>query len=191
MSKRYAIIGAGMMGREHIANLALVDGAELVALADPDTGSRQLSSQEVGPNVSIHADYMEMMDTVRPDAVIIASPNFTHRRVVEDIAPFGAALLIEKPMATTVEDARAMERLAAAYPALFWIGLEYRFMPPMQYLITEARAGRTGTIKMLTLRVLMRTQAVLWSRNAVISLTSCAQSWTTIPSASLPAAGWM
>ena len=48
MSERrtYAIIGCGMMGREHMRNLALVPGAELIAIADPDAGSRALAQKQ-------------------------------------------------------------------------------------------------------------------------------------------------
>jgi len=150
--RSYAIIGAGMMGREHIANLALLPDAKLIALADPDAGSRAKSGRAAGADVTVYADYIEMMREAKPDAVIIASPNFTHRQVVEDIASFGAAILVEKPMATTVGDARALEDLAANYPALFWVGLEYRYMPPIAAFIDVVKSGAVGDMKMLSLR---------------------------------------
>jgi len=149
---RYAIIGAGMMGREHIANLALVPDAELVALADPDAGSREWSGREAGDGVQIYNDYMDMMREVRPDAVIIAAPNFRHFEIVNDIAEFGAALLIEKPLATTVEDAEKLATVAETYPNIFWVGLEYRYMPPIAAFIEQVHSGLTGPIKMLTFR---------------------------------------
>lgn len=153
MSKKtYAIIGAGMMGREHIANLALLPEAELIALADPDKGSRDWSGKDAGPEVAVYADYMEMMQIKRPDAVIIASPNHTHRKVVMDIAPFGSAILVEKPLATTIKDAEALVELSKSYPNLFWVGLEYRYMPPIARFIETVHAGQTGPVKMLSFR---------------------------------------
>ena len=119
MSKKtYALIGAGMMGREHFANLALLPEAKLIAFADPDEGSRQESAKAAGPDVAVYSDYMDMMRQAQPDAVIISSPNFTHRKVVEDIRAFNAALLIEKPLATTIEDAQALMSMAEDYPNL-------------------------------------------------------------------------
>jgi predicted dehydrogenase len=151
-SRTYAIIGAGMMGREHIANLALLPEAKLSALADPDAGSRKWSGKAAGKDVRVFADYMEMMREAQPDAVIIASPNFTHINVVTDIAEFGAAILVEKPLATTIEDAEALATLAKSYPNLFWVGLEYRYMPPVAKLIDVLHDGLTGPVKMLSFR---------------------------------------
>ncbi|GGX56800.1 inositol 2-dehydrogenase [Litorimonas cladophorae] len=151
-TRTYAIIGAGMMGREHIANLALLPEAKLIALADPDAGSRKWSGKAAGEDVRVFSDYMEMMREAKPDAVIIASPNFSHIDVVTDIAKFGAAILVEKPLATTVKDARFLAQLAKSYPNLFWIGLEYRYMPPIAKFIDVLHHGLTGPVKMLSFR---------------------------------------
>ena len=149
---RYAIAGCGMMGREHIRNLALIDGAELVAVTDPDAGSRQRALAEAGGAIALFEDAGAMMRDAAPDAVIIASPNHTHRDVVETLAPYAPALLVEKPLATTVEDARALHAFAQGYGALFWVGLEYRFMPPVAALIGHVHDGLTGSVKILSIR---------------------------------------
>ena len=67
MSERrtYAIIGCGMMGREHMRNLALIDGAELVAIADPDAGSlkaAQVQADALGQKVALFTDNATMFD---------------------------------------------------------------------------------------------------------------------------------
>ena len=49
---RYGIIGAGMMAREHIRNLALIPGSTVTAVADPDAGSRQACVREAGGKVA-------------------------------------------------------------------------------------------------------------------------------------------
>ena len=151
-TRRYAVIGSGMMGREHIRNLALIDGAELVGIADPDAGSRKASEAEAGSGVPSFADTDAMMRAVAPDAVIIASPNHTHRNVVESIAEHGPAMLVEKPLATTVADAQALHGFAAGYDPLFWVGLEYRYMPPVARFIREVHAGLPGEVRMLSIR---------------------------------------
>lgn len=151
-SRRYGLIGAGMMGREHIANMKLVAGVELVAFADPDSGSREASAKAAGDNVVIYDNYMDMMDSESLDAVIISSPNFTHHKVVKDITKFGAALLIEKPLCTTVEDAVELTELAKTYPALIWTGLEYRYMPPVAEFINYVHSGLVGKPRMLSIR---------------------------------------
>ena len=154
-TRTYAIIGCGMMGREHMQNLAIVPGAELVAIADPDEGSRsaaQALAMQLGQVIAAYDDAAKMMAEAEPDAVIIASPNFTHFDVVKPVMATGAAILLEKPMCTTVKDAKALADAARDYPSLFWVGLEYRYMPPVTSFIERVHAGEAGDIKMLAIR---------------------------------------
>ncbi|MEX6748900.1 Gfo/Idh/MocA family oxidoreductase, partial [Pseudomonas aeruginosa] len=60
------------------------------------------------------------------DAIVIASPNNTHRDVLERLFAMDAAILCEKPLATTIEDARWIVERAAAHAKPFWTGMEYR-----------------------------------------------------------------
>ncbi len=154
-SKTYAIIGCGMMGREHMANLALVPGANLVAIADPDAGSltaAKAHAEKLGQNVRLYKDSAAMLAEAKSDAVIIASPNFTHFEIVQKVMETGAAVLLEKPMCTTLDDAKALASAAGSYDNLFWVGLEYRYMPPVTKFIERVHAGEAGDIKMLAIR---------------------------------------
>ena len=151
----YAIIGCGMMGREHMKNCALVDGVELVAIADPDAGSRNAAlalASELGLSLEAHDDTDAMLERHKPDAVIIASPNFTHFDVMQQVLPHGCAVLLEKPMCTTLEDAQALAHQSEHHPAPIWVGLEYRFMPPVSRFIKRVHSGEAGDIKMLAIR---------------------------------------
>lgn len=144
-----------MMGREHMANLALVEGAELVAIADPDAGSRAAAlahAQELGMGVSLYNGAAELLGKEQPDAVVIASPNHTHFDAVQPVMETGAGILIEKPMCSSSEDARLLEKAARDYKGLFWVGLEYRYMPPVTRFIERVYAGDAGDIKMLSIR---------------------------------------
>ena len=144
-----------MMGREHMRNIALVDGAELVAIADPDAGSREWAAKEaerLGQTVAIFEATETMLVEAKPDAVIIASPNFTHFEVVKPVMEAGCAVLLEKPMCTTLEDALTLERAVRDYEPLFWVGLEYRFMPPATRFTERVHSGEAGPIKMLSIR---------------------------------------
>jgi predicted dehydrogenase len=131
---RFGIIGAGMMGREHIRNIKLFPEAELVALADPTPLSLQHAQQTAGEraaNVKPFDSAEAMIADGGLDAVIVASPNHTHRAVLEQVFATPLHILCEKPLCTTVEDARWAAEQAAARPAgVFWTGMEYRFMPP-------------------------------------------------------------
>lgn len=153
--KKYGIIGAGMMGREHMNNLALIDDIEFTAFSDPDKGSRDFSLWHAGQRglePKVYESAAEMLDTESLDAVIIASPNFTHWDVMQTVMPYPVAILLEKPMCTTIEDAQALHKAAATHPHLIWVGLEYRYMPPVTEFTRLVHSGMTGPVKMLSIR---------------------------------------
>lgn len=152
--KKYALIGSGMMGCEHIENLKLVDGAELVAIAEPNAEPRRWAEHTLGPDhgVRFYDDHQSLIGAEALDAVIIATPNFTHHDIVRDLAPHPIAILVEKPMATTAGDAAAMLDLANMREHLFWVGLEYRYMPPVSQFIDRVHRGDVGKVRMLSIR---------------------------------------
>ncbi|WP_379553596.1 Gfo/Idh/MocA family protein [Qipengyuania sp. DGS5-3] len=153
--RNYAIIGCGMMGREHMRNIALVPDAQLVAIADPDAGSREEAAAlaaELGQTPALYDDAARLYAAHPLDAVIIASPNFTHFQVVQQAMAQGVAILVEKPFCTKVDDARALEAMIADYDPLVWVGLEYRYMPPVARFAERAQAGEAGDIRMLSIR---------------------------------------
>ena len=87
MTIRYGLIGSGMMGQEHIRNLNLLDGAEVVAIADPDESMRNLSVNTSGGTAKSFADYADMISADICDAYVIVAPNDTHHAILLDILP--------------------------------------------------------------------------------------------------------
>ena len=82
----YGVIGSGMMGIEHMANVRLLDGASVTAVADPHEASRnwaKLSASEAGDELEVFDDYRDMLGEV--DAVILCTPNHTHRSILDDV----------------------------------------------------------------------------------------------------------
>ena len=154
--RKYGLIGAGMMGREHIQNIALIEGAELVAICDPHSASletAQLVCRTSGvDNVSVYSEYQDMLAAETLDAVIVASPNHTHAEIAMELLQTDLALLVEKPLCTTIQDAKRVTDAAHARSQLFWTGLEYRYMPPVAEFIQRVHAGKVGTLKMLSIR---------------------------------------
>ena len=84
--------------------------------------------------------------------MIVASPNFTHRAVLEPLFDAGLHILCEKPLATTLEDCRWIVDRAAQSDRVFWTAMEYRYMPPAAAFIDDIRAGRIGRLQMLSIR---------------------------------------
>ena len=152
---RYGLVGTGMMAVEHIHNLAITPGAVVTAIADPvetSLGWARAALGDKSESVSTFADSAELAASGLCDAVIIASPNYTHRSVVEPLFDAGLHILCEKPLATTVDDARWIAERAKRHEAVFWTAMEYRYMPPAAEFIAQVHAGRIGTLRMLSIR---------------------------------------
>jgi predicted dehydrogenase len=149
---RYGLIGTGMMGIEHLKNLALVPGAEVVAIADPHAESRRWARLVTGDGPREYERAEELFADARVDALVIATPNHTHRAVLEAAFATGKPILVEKPLCTTIADARWAAERAAAHPAPVWCAMEYRYMPPVARLLDEVRAGTIGALRMFAIR---------------------------------------
>ncbi len=152
---RYGLIGTGMMGVEHLNNLAITPGAVVTALADPVETSLASARNALGAR----ADGVQAFDSAAAlaasglvDAVIVASPNYTHRSVLEPLFDAGLHILCEKPLATTIADSRWIVDRAAASDAVFWTAMEYRYMPPAAEFIADIHAGKIGRLQMLSIR---------------------------------------
>lgn len=106
---RYAVIGTGLMGCEHIRNLGELDGSEVVAFADPNEQPRAWARKALGGNSAAeYSDYRRMLDEVDCDVIVIASPNFTHAQVLDAVFDSGRHIMVEKPLCTSVKDAKAV-----------------------------------------------------------------------------------
>ncbi|MBW2242339.1 MAG: Gfo/Idh/MocA family oxidoreductase, partial [Deltaproteobacteria bacterium] len=148
---RYGIIGTGMMGVEHIHNLLHVEGVIITALSDPDEGSRG-SASDLVPGASVYANHRDLLAADECDAVVVASPNMTHVDVLDDVLRTDVHVLVEKPLCTTVDDCYRVLTLAAGREAITWVGLEYRYMPPIARLIEEVDGDAVGAPRMIAIR---------------------------------------
>jgi predicted dehydrogenase len=148
---RYGIIGSGMMGREHMRNIALLDGAVVTAVSDPFPQSRMLAAGPDGERVRAFADHRELLAADICDVLVIASPNDTHAEILRDVLPTDKPILVEKPLCATVADSKDMLRLAEGRAAPVWVAMEYRYMPPVAAFVEQAESA-TGGIRMLTIR---------------------------------------
>jgi predicted dehydrogenase len=153
-SIRYGVIGTGMMGVEHIENLNRLDVAVVTAICDPDAASRDRGRTAVGGDVAVFETHEALLAAGLCDAVVIATPNHTHVRIVLDCLAAGVHLLIEKPLCTTVEDCMEVVAAVAAAPEaqVVQVGLEYRYMPPTRALLDEVRSGAVGAVRMVAIR---------------------------------------
>ncbi len=148
---RYGIIGTGMMGIEHMLNVRIIPDAEVTAIADTNETSRGWA-RDTSPEIEVFSDYREMLENAEIDAVVVATPNFTHAEVLDHLLETDLHILVEKPLCTTLEDCRRVEQAASVRNGLTWVGMEYRYMPLVARLIDEVRNGVVGNIRMLAIR---------------------------------------
>ena len=147
----YGVIGCGMMGQEHLRNIALLQGARVAAIFEPDRYMAD-AAKAIAPNAKLVGSLAELLAMEEIDCLLVVSPNHMHVPQFEEIAATRPLpLLIEKPLYTDPAHAARIESLLETYPAPVWVAMEYRYMPPIQTLIDEVE-GATGGPTMLTIR---------------------------------------
>lgn len=146
-SIRIGVVGAGLIGRTHIDRALKQPGMELVGIADPSEEGRGVA-QSV--NVPWFADYDEMLGSVKPRGVVIATPNATHARIAVQCLQRGAAVLVEKPIADVLEDARRICDAAAAAKLPAIVGHQRRQNSIMRRAKQMVAAGKLGRPVCLT-----------------------------------------
>jgi predicted dehydrogenase len=149
------IIGCGSMGREHAANLRTLPSARLVAISDPveDARCRLMAEGDVPHAYASYHDLLERRDV---DAVIITVPNALHRVVALDAIAAAKHVLLEKPLAHTLEDGIEIVRAAERSDRVVMLGFNNRFNPASQALRRAIAAGRLGSLYYARARWLRR-----------------------------------
>ena len=150
---RYGFIGCGMMGLEHLRNLAMIEGIRVTAIYEPDAGMRSESARFV-PKARFTESEEEVIRAEDVDALVITSPNYLHARQLELISVIRPMpVLVEKPVCTSLEQLRALQSMEKNYPSPIWVAMEYRYMPPISRLVEEVHSGKTlGKITSLSIR---------------------------------------
>ena len=149
---RYGIIGCGSMGREHIENLRALGGTEVTAVADPSPHSREQAAAILDGQVQFFGDHRALLDSGLCDALVVASPNFTHVTVMRDALATELPILCEKPLVTTVADGVELMERAQKRKGIVWVAQEYRYMPPVAEMIRIAHAGGVGALHQVAIR---------------------------------------
>ena len=135
---RIGVVGAGLIGRRHIATVLASPDAELVGVADPVAADDQL-------HVPHFATHGELLAAAKPDAVVIATPNRLHVPMGIDCARAGVHMIVEKPIADTVELACELLREARCSDVRLLVGHHRRYHSQAQEarrIITQGSLGR-------------------------------------------------
>jgi predicted dehydrogenase len=132
------IVGAGLRGQLFAEALRAQPGVTVVGLAEPSTAVAEKARAATG--LPVTGSHTELLDSLDPDAVIVATPDFAHRQIAVDVANAGKHLLIEKPVATTLDDAEAIAKAVHAAGVRCLVGFENRWNPH----VVQAKAAMAG-----------------------------------------------
>lgn len=148
---RYGIIGCGMMGQEHVRNIALLPDTSVAAIFEPDP-DMAAQAHALAPDAVMVNSVAALLDIAEVDCVLIVSPNFRHVAQLQDIAARRPLpVLVEKPLFTDPDDVAKLAAFRDSYPAPVWVAMEYRYMPVIAHFLTHAH-NTTGGIKQLSIR---------------------------------------
>ena len=117
--------------------------AELVAITAPSEASRAVAAQ-AHPSARIFSDHRRMLAETKLDIVDVVTPSHTHREIATDVFNAGCDLLLEKPMALSIEDCQALVRLAHERGRKFAVGHEFRLSSQWGEIKRRIDAGAIG-----------------------------------------------
>jgi UDP-N-acetylglucosamine 3-dehydrogenase len=146
MRLKIAVIGAGSMGMNHLRVLKDLDEelVHLVGVAEPSESVLQQAMRRF--HVAGYTDYRQMVEEQRPDLVAVVVPTHLHFEVTSHLLDRGINVLIEKPMASTVDEAVALIELARLRGAKIAVGHIERFNPAIIQLKRRLAVGELGRI---------------------------------------------
>src|SRR4029434_6749224 len=130
----FAIVGCGGVTlQNHLPGLAMCPEVKLSALCDADAATLERARKQTGVTV-VSTNYEEIVGRDEVDAVILATPNFTHAPIALAAIAAGKHVMSEKPLALCYADARAMADAADLAGVRHMTAFTYRFVPAMRYL---------------------------------------------------------
>jgi UDP-N-acetylglucosamine 3-dehydrogenase len=141
---RVAVIGVGSMGKNHARVYNELPQAELVAVADSNDAIAQSAGALYG--VIAYSDYRKMLEKEKPEAVSIAVPTALHLEVALDALRAGVHILVEKPIAATLEQGEEIIAEAHRHDRCLMVGHIVRFNPALQELKKRLDAGELGRV---------------------------------------------
>jgi predicted dehydrogenase len=170
---KFGVIGCGMMGREHMRNTLLVGGASIGGIFDPtpksiDHALKMLAKLQPSELPKTYGSLEEACADPDTDALIIATPNYTHLEVMRVATKTNKAIFLEKPIATSVTDAIEVCRLAANHRNIVRVGLQYRHKAVYAEAITEVleqrNIGEVCSVNMLEHRFPFLDKVGQWNK---------------------------
>lgn len=148
---RYAVVGAGWISQgAFMPGVGQTNNSELVAVVTSDPGKSEGLGGLYGIKGYSYAEYETLLTSGTIDAVYVATPNFRHREFAEPALKAGIHVLLEKPMAASLDDAEAIEAAARASGAKLMIAYRLHCEPGTIAVVEKVRKGEIGPPRFFT-----------------------------------------
>lgn len=146
------IIGPGRAGEIHANALKSIPDAQLWSVAGRTLDSAKTFAEKHQTKVKIYVDFHEMLDDPDLHAVIIATPDNLHAEQIIASAIAGKAILVEKPVSSSIESGEAILATLSKHPAYLTVGYHLRWHPGFRYIAKKSHNNELGEIHHIQLR---------------------------------------
>ncbi len=161
---KVAVLGAGIWGKNLVRNFYNLN--YLHTVCDMDEENRKKVAQEY-PEVALTSDFGEVLTNKEIDAVVIATPSHTHFKLVKMALEAGKHVYVEKPIATTSEEALVLKKIADSKNLVLMVGHLLLYHPAVNRLKMIVKSGDLGDIKYvqsdrLNINYFKNDRSVMW-----------------------------
>jgi predicted dehydrogenase len=146
---RVAMVGCGGFQRYRVSNLQQVREAEIVALVDPSDEQINLMREQrpVTADAPAFHDHREMLEQIKPDAIMIATPHTQHVDQILDGLAAGAHVCCEKPLVTSVADAHRVIEARDKAGKIGMVSYQRHFQAEFRYIREKIASGEAGAVQ--------------------------------------------
>lgn len=144
----FAVLGYGHIGKRHAATIHAHPGAELRSVADVADVSASLESDSDGEQISVYPSIDALLaQSPLPEVISVCTPNGLHAAQCIQILEAGCHVVLEKPIALSVFDARLVAEASASTGKHVFCVMQNRFAPPSVWLKSLVESGKLGEIR--------------------------------------------
>jgi UDP-N-acetyl-2-amino-2-deoxyglucuronate dehydrogenase len=154
--RRIGIIGCGRISARHLQVIAALPELQLVAVCDPIADRVERAAKTSGAKP--YSDFLEMVQKENLDIAVVLTESGSHARIGAEVAPHVKALIVEKPMSLTLEDADRLIETCDANQTRLFVVKQNRYNSPVVRLRSAFEKGRFGKLVLGSVRV-------RWSRD--------------------------
>ena len=153
---KFAVVGCGSIGKRHIAVLDAEPNAEVVAICD-ENEARCKEQSELYGGIPYYLSLKELLNNVEADVISIATPHDLHKDMTIEAVNHKFNVLVEKPMALSLSDCKAMNEAAAKNDVKLWVVKQNRYNVPV-------KLAKDAIDKKMLGKIFMVKCDILWNR---------------------------